>query len=348
VIEHVEIPSDGDGDNTESLALVTASGRVISPTEANDIRSMVFQSLGDFIDPHRFELLMQPQPKYAVKHREGGGGSVLPYLKHGYVKLKLTQIFGIDWSHELLPFFAGEPYRLTPGDEAGMPTGNGTVTVYGRLTINIHVARGRGHETTFSIVRTGFGSSEWRKKMELGDVLKSAQSDAFKVAASTLGPALGLTLYWDDENELAKDEKADEAQKELERAWARQQEALKTNSPTNFATLFSRAKSELGLSLNDLAVRLATPIKDLARVIDADPIGVWQKLKQSKADEAAATAAASTTTTQAPIQLTPSDNDRAAQASTPDTQPVVDGSAVNVTITAQSSVDSVDSSAAKS
>ena len=68
------------------------NGQNMTDEEAQGIREMVFDSLGTYLAPEKFSLLMQPPPVYAIKTREGGKGAMYRYLKHGYVKLKLTQI----------------------------------------------------------------------------------------------------------------------------------------------------------------------------------------------------------------------------------------------------------------
>lgn len=281
----VNIPGPDDA-TTQDLALVTASGRVITPEEASDIRQLVFESIGQYIEQSKFELLMQPPPKYAIKYREGGSKTMYPYLKHGYVRLKMTQIFGIDWSHELLPVFAGEPYRMMSGEDSRLVTNNPSMMVYGRLIVNVRSVKRGGGAALLSIVRTGFGSTEWRNKQEPGDALKGAQSDAFKVAAATLGPALGLTLYWDDEANYTEAVKVESNLEELRvaaMAYAAQQA---TQPPKNFAELNQRAKAKYGLGMQGIVSVLKTTIAEVGAVIAADPAGTWQRIVDSQENKA--------------------------------------------------------------
>lgn len=253
--------------------LITASGRAISETEMEQIRAMVFESVGRYLPADKFELLMQPPPQHAIKYRQGGGGANYPYLKSGYVKLKLLQIFGLDRDFEVLPIDGnGAMYHLSTKDnkEVRVSTGNPTVMVYGRLTLRIHGTDKQGNPTSdvIATIRSpGFGSVEWRDKQELGDAVKGAASDALKVCAYPLGPALGLTLYWDDEAEWQNFENE-------QKLIAQAQQQATDRVPQTLVELISKAQSKYGYDAQQLAVKLEVEniimVKDFA--------AAWAKL----------------------------------------------------------------------
>lgn len=245
--------------------LITGSGREIDAEEQDALRVMVFDALGKYLDDKRMNLLMEAPPKYAIKEREGGGGTMYKYLKHGYVRLKTTQIFGPDWDQVTLPVFSGEPYRLTPMGDSRTKTGNPTVAVLSQLTIRVR--KPQSMELLTTINRTAFGSAEWRDKMEFGRALQAANSNSFRAAAATLGPALGLTLYWDDEAEWAKEDR----HKKL-------MEELNNSTPVTMLDLFARAMNEYGL--NGPAVCKLTGL-NFDDTMKCDPAIIWPMVEKN-------------------------------------------------------------------
>jgi len=246
--------------------LITSGGRAITSDEMESIRAMVFDGIGTYLAPEKFELLMQPPPKYAIKSRPGGDGAQYPYLKHGYIKLKLTQIFGLDWDFELLPVFSGEPYRLTPAADSRVVTRNPTLTTFGRLTVRVrNLTDGR---VMIEKRITGFGSCEWKNTQEIGDALKNAHSDNIKVCAAPLGPALGLTLYWDDEAMVDDHTERERKQTELD-------DLKRLMPPSSIAQLLQRAASNWQISAPDICNTLACNIYELMKM---NPTDAWQKL----------------------------------------------------------------------
>ena len=83
---------------------------------------------------------------------------------------------------------------------------NGSFIVHGKLTVEIHNPT-RPSEIIATIVKTSSGEKEEMKGMTAGSHIKSAESDAFKKAASRLGVA--LDLYWQDADEDYLDEQVD-------------------------------------------------------------------------------------------------------------------------------------------
>lgn len=193
------------------------NGRGASRKELQTVNRSV--DLRGVMEEKRYKVLMQPPPPHAIRKRPDG----YDYLSHGYVTLTLNEIFGFDWDHRLLPVFDGNYYQYIPAEEANMPTGNPCVVVFGELTIRIHKLDKDGNSVGIAatIVKTGFGSAEVRKKQERGDACKGAQSDSRKVCAAQLGPRLGLTLYWDDEAKQEDYERRQQAKREAEEALER-------------------------------------------------------------------------------------------------------------------------------
>ncbi|MHA2164156.1 MAG: hypothetical protein ACXABF_17225, partial [Candidatus Thorarchaeota archaeon] len=73
-----------------------------------------------------------------------------------------------------------------------------SVVVHGKLTIRVRKPEDLT-QVVASIVKTSTGEKEVIKGMTWGSLIKSAESDAFKKAASKLGVA--LDLYWQDADE---------------------------------------------------------------------------------------------------------------------------------------------------
>jgi len=205
-----------DPNDTTMLPTIThgLNGRAISQPERGIVDEAMIRTLNNVLDQHRFELLMSEPPPHAIQKRDDG----YPYLPHGYVTLTLNEIFGFDWDHVLLPVFNGNIYEYISAEDAKLPTKNPCVVVFGQLTVRINRIDDRGDISTIAtIVKTGFGGSEIRKKMPRGNAVKGAASDSRKVCASQLGPRLGLTLYWNDEAELKdyEDEKLKQKARDL-------------------------------------------------------------------------------------------------------------------------------------
>jgi len=252
------------------------SPRVVSAEELALVTEAHELALGGALSNEQFQMLMTPPPAHAIKTRRGGGG-FYAYLTHGYVRLKLNQIFGSDWDHELLPVFNGEPYRLTPAADARLKSGNPTLTVYGKLTIRVRGFQNGDviREPLAVITKTAFGSQPWNDTIELGDALKGAQSDSLKVCARDLGPALGLTLYWDEAAEL---------ESHAERL--KQEETLRkireSAAPQNVAALLSESATRWDATVDDILqfLELDGLPALVAAYVEEDRAAIWKRLQE--------------------------------------------------------------------
>lgn len=228
---------------------VKVNDRSATGQELSTIRNSL--DLRGVLEEKRYKKLMEPPPPHAIRKRPDG----YDYLSHGYVTLTLNEIFGFDWDHELLPM-NGSYYEYVSPEDAKLPTGNASVTVFGKLTIRIHHFDQKGNpRLVATITKTGFGSAEVRKKMERGDAVKAAQSDSRKVCAAQLGPRLGLTLYWDDE---AKQEEFEEKQRRR-KAEQEEEERVTPEKLEQAKAMLAEDKSPkevaeaLGLKVSDLS-----------------------------------------------------------------------------------------------
>lgn len=228
------------------------------------------QYMDDYIEEvmkRRLGVLFGRIPEHAIKTREGRGGRTFRYVTHGYVKSMLNQAFGLDWDFRLLPVFNGNIYILNTVTSRKMvnnkwiETQQRNIAVYGELTVRVRDMNGNLLTT---ITRPGAGSQDWGDNTEFGDALKGAESDAIKVAASTLGRAFGLQLYWDDE---------------LEREKAQEQ---KYPTPVTLAELISSVRS-LGLDIDDVLIDMGSNPDDDIKAEDFSVI--WQKaIEMAKAE----------------------------------------------------------------
>ena len=208
----------------------------------------------------QIEQLSASTPEHAKRHRPGGGGKSLTYVPHGYVTGKLNQVFGYDWDFILLPVFDGSIVKqvdiYTPLSKSASPvmreraleyqgrlcavTHN--LSVYGQLTVRVRNTKGA---IVTTITKPGVGSSIWHEENEYGDAVKSAKSDALKVAAHEIG--IALDLYWDEDAEFDKfEQQQEEAQEALELA----------AMPSTIVELITRAQTDYGLNGVGLQTRL--------------------------------------------------------------------------------------------
>ncbi len=236
--------------------IITANGRTISKQELQDFKQIAWENYGKLIAEDKFNQLMQSPPDYAIQTRADG----YPYLKHGYVRMKMIEIFGMDWDFEIMPVYQGEPYRHVPADKA-LSSPEGFMT-FGKLTLRLNPLDSKGMpswEQPIVKVLTGSGWASWRKSMPYGKAVNASESNAFRRCAFPLGPALGLTLYWDDS------------------AMYEQHNA----PPTTLPELWSRLKAiNKGIGLIEAAKLLDCDVSELSDQFDADPAGVWEVLSQ--------------------------------------------------------------------
>ncbi len=170
-----------------------------SPPGANQNSEIAIEKFEDVvkgvINEAQFSILSGRTPKRFIKTRPGKGGKTFSYVPHGYVAAVLNKAFGFDWDFELIPIDGSNLFLYMESGKSG-PKQNASVLVHGKLTVRIHDKKGKLIAT---ITKTSTGEKESVKNMSWGSLVKSAESDAFKKAASRLG--IALDLYWQDADE---------------------------------------------------------------------------------------------------------------------------------------------------
>ena len=166
---------------------------------ANDEVAMVALQFTDVvqsvISEAQFQILQGRTPEKYKKKRPGKGGKTFTYVPHGYVTAVLNKAFGFDWDFRIVPIDGSNLFLYMEGKKSGDKQ-KASVLVHGELTVRIHDKKGRLIAT---ITKTSTGEKEAIKNMSWGSLVKSAESDAFKKAASRLG--IALDLYWQDADE---------------------------------------------------------------------------------------------------------------------------------------------------
>ncbi len=258
-----------------ALVPVSATAITVSGREAPEERALAFRDIIQAVVTQKhFEVLRGKTPAYAIKYREGGGGQQLKYLPHGYVRDQLNKAFGFDWDFELMPIFGGQPFTLSAREEKnhGVMQTVSTVTVCGKMTVRVRNPK-KLDDILTTIVKTEFGSQPWRDKMEFGDALKGASSDALKRCG--LGLGIGLDLYYDDEAAEAKYNKrlADAAAADLVA------EAEKVPWPITLPAFIADAASKYGFDAAKLCELLQLKnIMELANRFPADAEALWKQI----------------------------------------------------------------------
>lgn len=204
----------------------------------------------------QFEILRGKTPDYAIQIRPDNG---FKYVQHGYVRDQLNRAFGFDYDFKCLSVFNGKPYDIQTQTVNNKPVEN--LVVLGELTVRIRNPK-NVQEILTTIVKQDFGSHVWRNKIELGDSLKAATSDAFKRCALGLGVA--NDLYWSDEEKWLAHE-------------AKNGNGLTGKTPTSLAELISKAQNELGLSAVQVAEKLS--VTSIIEVKDFE--NAWSKLNDA-------------------------------------------------------------------
>ncbi len=166
---------------------------------ANDEVGMVALQFTDVvqsvINEAQFQILQGRTPKKYIKKRPGKGRKTFSYVPHGYVTAVLNKAFGFDWDWKIVPIDGSNLFLYMAGGKSGDKQ-KASVLVHGELTVRIHDKKGKLIAT---ITKTSTGEKEAITNMSWGSLVKSAESDAFKKAASRLG--IALDLYWQDADE---------------------------------------------------------------------------------------------------------------------------------------------------
>ena len=250
--------------NHEDLAVLDhmnkeAEEKPVNQIQDNAIIPKDFSAIvRSVINEAQWQILMGRTPKHLIKTRPGKGRKTFSYVPHGYVTAVLNRAFGFDWDWEIVPQeggrlfvylerVVGEDYK---GDELEMRPAS--VIVHGKLTVRI---RGEDSSLIAEIVKTSTGEKECIRGMTHGGLIKSAESDAFKKAASRLGVA--LDLYWQDADEdyLFFSGEKDEQKQELVE-WVEQLSANGVAQPEIARGL----QEEFGLGYPDIAKAMGVAI----------------------------------------------------------------------------------------
>lgn len=217
----------------------------VSTNETSD-NAIVIHSFGDVvasvINDAQFAILQGKTPKSAILKRPGKGGKTFSYVSHGYVTSTLNKAFGFDWDFETIPNGNGDMFTVmesrTEKDDKGKEfVRGGSVLVTGKLTVRIHDPKDPS-VIVATISKTATGEKELIKGMTWGGLVKSAESDALKKAASRLGVA--LDLYWQDVDQDYIDMQAQ--QKEVE------QKRIYTQRLAEVASMLSEGKTPFDIA----------------------------------------------------------------------------------------------------
>lgn len=183
-------------DNNTMLEIIETSVN----ERGNDIVQIKFADIvASIMNEAQFAIISGKTPREAIKKRPGKGGKTFSYVPHGYVTAVLNRAFGFDWTFEIVPNGRGDFYEYFPETEITLRkkpyTRPASCIVQGKLTIHIHNPANPA-EILGTIVKMSTGEREDAGGMTMGSLIKAAESDALKKAASRLGVA--LDLYWQD------------------------------------------------------------------------------------------------------------------------------------------------------
>lgn len=240
----------------------------------------------------QLRILLNRTPKWAIKVREGPGGSY-KYVPHGYVTDQLNKAFGFNWDIVNDPIEVGNMYAIqfVTTDKNGkvLDFPKRYVAVAGHITVRVFDPKTR---ETYTITKSGFGSQEWLPGQEFGDALKGANSDLVKVCAYRLGVA--LDLYWDEKAEY--DEYTEVQRKKEERRRARDiMEQMQNQNPSTPILLLSRAMSDYQMDGEAIAEVIGLDDPDEIMLLNTEAVAeAWTKITEYQEEQKAVEAAKST------------------------------------------------------
>lgn len=147
--------------------------------------------------------------EWAIQQRPGPKGKILNYLAHGYVRDQLNKVFGPFWSERAIDISPGRKYDVIEYTKQVLNERTKVletvdvreIIVMTELTVRIYNLDGR---LISEEVHSGSGGKVWEKNISFADALQSAQSEALKRAAFSLGRKFGLQLYYDDNERRAE------------------------------------------------------------------------------------------------------------------------------------------------
>ena len=256
------------------------TGMVLSRREAPIERVL---NKKDIINPvyndAQLNILLNRTPEWAIKKREGAGGTLYKYVPHGYVTDQLNKAFGFNWDLIIDPIEAGNMYAIqfvaTDKNGKSLDFPKRYIAVAGHITVRVYDPKA---EEMYTITKSGFGSQEWLANQEFGDALKGARSDLVKTCAFQLGVA--LDLYWDEKAEF--DEYEALQKKKEERRRAREiMEQLQNQNPTTPVILLSRAMSDYDMDGEAIAKLIELDDPDQIMMLNPEAVSeAWDKIKE--------------------------------------------------------------------
>lgn len=264
--------------NLDSEEVVT--GEVVSreaPADRDFNKSMVIMPV---MNDQQLSILLNRTPGWAIKTRQGKAGQIYKYVPHGYVTDSLNKAFGFDWDLVIDPMFEGRMYAIELEEIYNTKTKQTTqrrhMAITGHLTIRVHNPNSKEHEVIATIQKSGFDSQEWLPTMEFGDALKGARSDLIKTCAYQLG--IALDLYWNERAEISEFENQvrEREEKAVKEKWV--QDQAKSGSPTNFASLLSKAQTDFQFDGNELERILDLTMDDIMEFTPEQIVEAWNKI----------------------------------------------------------------------
>jgi hypothetical protein len=262
------------------LAIVeTVEGEIVEREAPKERRIDIKDVLLPTMNLSQLRIVTGKTPDWAIKVRQGGGGTSLRYVPHGYVTDTLNKAFGYDWDLVLEPMAEGKMYELQMEPVLDAKTGADTgkppkrhVAVTGKLVVRIRDQKGNLKST---IVKSGFGSQIWLPTMEFGDALKAARSDLLKTCAFQLG--IALDLYWNEQAELQTYANKKAAQAEHTRIAAQF-----SSEPDTAILLITRAMSDYKYDTDKICEIGGIKSFDEILLMDATQVSeLWKKVKDA-------------------------------------------------------------------
>jgi len=211
------------------------------------------------INEAQFAILQGRTPKSVIKTRPGKGKKTFSYVPHGYVTSVLNKAFGFNWDWEILPQENGQMFLVLPqimgpdryNEGKDCQWRPGSILVHGRLTIRLVNPKDLTCLLA-TITKTATGEKEIIRGMTWGGLVKSAESDALKKAATRLG--IAIDLYWQDDD-------ADYIPA--------------AEPPANKAEFIVRLGKELGITVQDALKMLGK-----SGLPDLEPAEDWVRLRE--------------------------------------------------------------------
>lgn len=189
-----------------------------------------------FLIPAQGRALMEAMngdiDEWAIKERKGPGGKKLKYIPHGYTRHMLGKTFGPFWSFRTIEILPGKRYDVVEymgkvkNERTGMDEERVMQEIIVMVELRYRIFDSHGQMISEEYM-TGTGGKVREPSIPFTSDIQSAESDALKRAAFSLGRKFGLELYYDDE--------------ELRAEW---QERFAPRAPAKVAELYKRVQSD--------------------------------------------------------------------------------------------------------